>query len=394
MAQPNISLKAYGGTEKESFHEFERLLRSIIGVAAIDAGQQANFLSLHLKDAALRYFQTLDAATRADLDLSLTALRNHFCNPQLQELHVIKLESIKFDTKTDTPENFLVTLQNMALRAYPDPTPAVVPPADPAIDADDERDRIEAANAENAQNLLFAQREREHQIKRYFKKCMPSWLRAKLLEQPETTTVEDLCLLARKQLTIHNLCKIDDYGEGVFSEMSSTISENLVTALSKLTQTQESMENKVNALTKQFEEQIQVREQQSSGSGSSYNNRGSRGRYRGNRGYRGRYNYRGKNYRGQGSYNYQNNYPTQQFVPAQFQSDENSQNYNAQAETQPSIQITPPEPQNHIVTTQYAQVFCYKCGYPNHLASQCSLGRGGRRRGGSNFPFQKAPKNY
>ena len=135
MAQPNISLKAYGGTEKESFHEFERLLRSIIGVAAIDAGQQANFLSLHLKDAALRYFQTLDAATRADLDLSLTALRNHFCNPQLQELHVIKLESIKFDTKTDTPENFLVTLQNMALRAYPDPTPAVVPPADPALDA-------------------------------------------------------------------------------------------------------------------------------------------------------------------------------------------------------------------------------------------------------------------
>ena len=70
--------------------------------------------------------------------------------------------------------------------------------------------------------------------------------------------------------------------EGVFSEMSSTISENLVTALSKLTQTQESMENKANALTKQFEEQIQVREQQSSGSGSSYNNRGSRGRYRGN----------------------------------------------------------------------------------------------------------------
>ena len=43
---------------------------------------------------------------------------------------------------------FLVTLQNMALRAFPSPTPAVVPAADSALYAD-ERDRMEAANAEN-----------------------------------------------------------------------------------------------------------------------------------------------------------------------------------------------------------------------------------------------------
>ena len=70
------------------------------------------------------------------------------------------------------------------------------------------------------------------------------------------------------------------------------------------------MENKVNALTKQFEEQIQVKKLQISGSVNSYNNRGYRGRCRGNRGYRGRYNYQGKNYK-QGSYNYQNNDFTQ-----------------------------------------------------------------------------------
>ena len=80
-------------------------------------------------------------------------------------------------------------------------------------------------------------------------------------------------------------------------------------------------------------------------------------------------------------------------VPAQFQSDENSQNSNAQVGTQASIHITPPDPQNHF-TTQYAQVFCYNHGYPNHLASQCSLGSGGRRQGGSNFPFRKARKNF
>ena len=79
---------------------------------------------------------------------------------------------------------------------------------------------------------------------------MPSWLRAKRLEQPHNTAIEDLCLLARKQLTIHNLCKMDDYSDGAFKEGSSTITENLANALSKLTQTQEAMENKMNALAK------------------------------------------------------------------------------------------------------------------------------------------------
>ena len=256
MAQPNITLRSFAGTENESFREFERLLRSIIGVAAIANNQRANFLQLHLKDAALRYFQTLPDATRADFELSLTSLRNHFNNPQLVELHIIKLENIRFDSKTDTPENFLVTLQNMAQKAYPDPTPEIVPPADPALDAGDERDRIAAAEARNEEALRFAQQERNHQIKRFFKKCMPSRLRAKLLEQPDGTTVDDLCLLARRQLTIHNLCKIDDFGENAFSEVSATVSDNLVNALTKINQTQENMESRINELSKKVESQL------------------------------------------------------------------------------------------------------------------------------------------
>ena len=52
---------------------------------------------------------------------------------------------------------------------------------------------------------------------------MPSWLLAKLLEQPDTATVHDLYLLARRQLTIHNLCKIDDFGENALNEVSATV---------------------------------------------------------------------------------------------------------------------------------------------------------------------------
>ena len=97
MAQPQLTLNPFSGSEKENFREFELLLRSILAVAALPANQQANFSQLHLRDAALRFFQTLPVATRQNLELSITALRDRFCNPQLQELHVLKLENMKFD---------------------------------------------------------------------------------------------------------------------------------------------------------------------------------------------------------------------------------------------------------------------------------------------------------
>ena len=103
--------------------------------------------------------------------------------------------------------------------------------------------------------------------------------------------MDDLCLFAKRQLTIHNLCRTDEYADGAFSEMSNTVSESLVNALSKLTQTSEAMENKVNELSKQFEEQKlqqlqqdQVLAQQSSmyAQQNFYQDRGDmRGSYRG-----------------------------------------------------------------------------------------------------------------
>ena len=91
MAQAQIQLKPYSGLEEESFREFEHLLRNYLAVAGIAKAPQANDLQLHLRDAALQFFQTLPYATRADIDLSLTALRDRFCNPHLQELHVLTL---------------------------------------------------------------------------------------------------------------------------------------------------------------------------------------------------------------------------------------------------------------------------------------------------------------
>ena len=79
---------------------------------------------------------------------------------------------------------------------------------------------------------------------------MPEWLRAKLLEQPEITTVEDLCIFARKQLSVHYLCKTDDSVMDAFREMGPSIADTLVTALTKLSTSQEAMDNRLNEMSK------------------------------------------------------------------------------------------------------------------------------------------------
>ena len=144
MAPRQLPLGPYSGSEKENFRQLEHLLRSILTVAAIPTNQQANFLQFCLRDAALRYFQTLHVATGNDSDFSIAAPQNHFCNPQLQELHVLKPENLKSDSKIDIPENFLVYLQTKAFKIYPDPHPPAVAPIDPhARDAGIEQTRVE-----------------------------------------------------------------------------------------------------------------------------------------------------------------------------------------------------------------------------------------------------------
>ena len=73
------------------------MLRNILAVAAIPNNQQANFLQLHFRDAALEFFQMLPVATCQNLEHSNRALWDWFCNPQLQKLHVLKHENMKFD---------------------------------------------------------------------------------------------------------------------------------------------------------------------------------------------------------------------------------------------------------------------------------------------------------
>ena len=106
----------------------------------------------------------------------------------MQDLHVLKLENLKFDPKTDNPENSLVTFQTKAFKAYLDPNPPAVAPIDgAAANAAVEQTRFDQDTARRAEIIRSAQEARSNQIKQQFIGNMPGWLRAKLLEQSRKT---------------------------------------------------------------------------------------------------------------------------------------------------------------------------------------------------------------
>ena len=111
-AQPTITLPKYEGSSMDNWTSFESLFGSIVDVTNIGNNQRVGFLKLHLKDAALQFFHTLDKNARADLELTITALKNLFCHPNLKEIHHINLENMKFKHKTESPDEFLVKFQN------------------------------------------------------------------------------------------------------------------------------------------------------------------------------------------------------------------------------------------------------------------------------------------
>ena len=142
-----VSIQKFVGSSTENWTGFETLFRSLVDVANINADRRVDYLKLQLQDAALEFFHTLDDETRNDLDLTLTALKDHFCNPNLKEIHHISLENLKFNNKTGSPEEFVVKLQNLALKAYPPPVDLPVEPLNEEVENDQQRvDREHRAN--------------------------------------------------------------------------------------------------------------------------------------------------------------------------------------------------------------------------------------------------------
>ena len=80
-------------------------------------------------------------------------MKNRFCNPKLKEIHHINLENIKLNHKTESPQEFLVKLQNLALKAYPTPADSPVAPVDAAVPHDQDRFDRETRKDQNRRNF-------------------------------------------------------------------------------------------------------------------------------------------------------------------------------------------------------------------------------------------------
>ena len=298
--QPHINLNPFRGRADENWPDFESFLRSQIKVGNIAAANQPQFLQLHLLDQALQFFRTLPQATRDNFELPITALRNHYCNPNLRELHKLQLQNLKFDHKTGNPEDFLVQVQIKATQAYPGPVFAPIPRANPLGDQG-EIDRVAAAQAANQVILNNAVNERNRRIKEIFTNAMPNFIKSKLLDQNDAATVQDLCTVARRQMVFFELCPSDDWSRDAFNEVSSSLSENWVGALTKITQQQDELKQQQNDFSNRISTlnvspptnpiyQRSNQTQYSRGNNRFINSRGFRGRgYANDRG-RGRFN--------------------------------------------------------------------------------------------------------
>ena len=120
----------------------------------------------------------------------------------MREIRIIKLENQKFNPKTDTVKNFLVKLRTEANKAYPAPEIIVAP----AGVGDPEARRFERETAARESAIEMSENRKNEQIKRFFIKSMPNWLKPKLLERPDTDTIDQLCNLASQQIAIREMC--------------------------------------------------------------------------------------------------------------------------------------------------------------------------------------------
>ena len=76
-----------------------------------------------------------------------------------------------------------------------------------------------------------------------------------MMEQPAATTVQEFCNLARKEMTIRDVCRNEDYPEDSFNKLGETVSHNLISALSKLTTAQEHIEKQLNEVRSELSDQ-------------------------------------------------------------------------------------------------------------------------------------------
>ena len=233
--QPFLSFTPFSGSEKDNFTQFERQLRSCIGLAAIDEDQQHRYLHLHLKGIALVFCDQLTEAIREDLDQALDALRNRYVNPDRIELYKLQFQNRKLKQSEESIHDFLTELQRLASLAFPNIAARAAAAGVPAVAAEDRSN------------------ERVRRVKENFINGLPNKLKKYLLTLPDHTTVEDLCERASRRAMLEEQYPEDDVGTA-FSEISASQMTSLTQSMSALNKNQTELKETTDNLAKSLEE--------------------------------------------------------------------------------------------------------------------------------------------
>ena len=158
----------------------------------------------------------------------------------MREIRILKLENQKFNPKTDTVKNFLVKIRTEAKKAYP--APEIVVAAAGGGDAEPRRFERETAARDSA--LQMSENRKNDQIKRFFIRSLPNWLKPKLLERPDTDTIDQLCTLACQQIAIREMCNREEYFDDGFNEITESNTDKMLKAITVISNNQKELEQK------------------------------------------------------------------------------------------------------------------------------------------------------
>ena len=91
----------------------------------------------------------------------------------------------------------------------------------------------------------MSENRKNEQIKRFFIKSMPNWLKPKLLERPDTDNIDQLCTLASQQIAIREMCNREEYFDDWFNEITETNTDKMLKAKTVISNNQKELEQKL-----------------------------------------------------------------------------------------------------------------------------------------------------
>ena len=105
--------------------------------------------------------------------------------------------------------------------------------------------RFERETAARESALQMSENRKSEQFKRFLIKSIPNRLKPKLLERPDTDTIDQLCTLASQQIAIREMCNRGEYFDDGFNEITESNTDKMLKAITAISNNQKEVEQKL-----------------------------------------------------------------------------------------------------------------------------------------------------